>query len=943
MSSTAIQLQSGDVFQVTLTYDGTTLNETITDETMASHPSFTTSYAVNIPGIVGADTAFVGFGGGTGGLTTVADVQTWKFTPTTQNLAPLSPTNLKVANVAAHDNTRNDITITWVTNSFNETGFEVWRSTDGTTFTQIATLPPNSMSFTDSKLGAGTYFYKVRAFNANGESNFTNVDSVITGTPGATVTVDHSGGFASNGDLTASGSTTFTPNATPVGTFAGHQDVGTQGDPSPAGSATFDSSSGAYTLNASGSDIWDVSDHMQYVYERITGDGSIVARLVSASAPDFWTKAGVMIRDSLDPGAADDFMLDTPSPDHNEPIMQFRDGDGTSDSDNHFTSTTPNVPTPMWLRLDRVGDTFFGYWAVDNNGTPGTWNLMSQSDPHVTVMPATVYVGLALTAHSNGNVATATFDHVTVTGTAAPLPPTVARLTDGGGGEAGGVFTTSRVGVTNFSTTFTFRMHDGTNPMADGMAFVIQGSSPAALGGTGGGLGYGSDHPGGPQGIPNSVAIKFDLFNNAGEGTDSTGIFFNGDSPTVPSQPGEASIDMSGSGIDLQSQDVFQVTLTYSGTTLTETITDTVTNATFTTSYTVNIAALVGGDVGYAGFTGGTGGLTTVADVQTWTYQFTEPGPSQPQLAAGGPATGGAPALTAAELAPVAQQAVALWAASGLSAAQVAELQAVQYQIGSLGGGALGLTVLGVPVVSLDATAAGYGWFVDPGLASAGAFGNVVAPAELQAAPGSPAFGRMDLLTVVEHELGHVLGLSDLDPQAVPHDLLTTTLAPGVRRLPAPMAEVVVPAAEPPAALSAPPALQAPVVPLIVASVAAAPAEPLDVASMPATNAPASDGSLSEPGDSAEGNPGNGAVAPGLGGALPPGLAQPLSAAAVLAPQLSDNAEGADESVAASLPAPETAWLRAVAVAQAEGAQPDDGRDTIFAQLGDGEEVSGEW
>jgi hypothetical protein len=114
----------------------------------------------------------------------------------------------------------------------------------------------------------------------------------------------------------------------------------------------------------------------------------------------------------------------------------------------------------------------------------------------------------------------------------------------------------------------------------------------------------------------------------------------------------------------------------------------------------------------------------------------------------------------------------------------------VQYQIGTLGGGVLGLTALGSSVVTLDARADGYGWFVDPGLPSDTTFEDVVAPQELQAGPGSPAFGRMDLLTVVEHELGHVLGLSDLDPQTVPHDLLTETLAPGVRRLPTPSVEM---------------------------------------------------------------------------------------------------------------------------------------------------------
>ena len=105
-------------------------------------------------------------------------------------------------------------------------------------------------------------------------------------------------------------------------------------------------------------------------------------------------------------------------------------------------------------------------------------------------MPTTVYVGLALTAHNNGQVAAASFDHVTITGTTGPLPPAVLRLTDGGFYEAGAAFSTNRVGITNFDTNFTFRLHDGTTPQADGITFVIQGSSPSALGFNGGGLGW---------------------------------------------------------------------------------------------------------------------------------------------------------------------------------------------------------------------------------------------------------------------------------------------------------------------------------------------------------------------------------------------------------------------------------------------------------------------
>jgi hypothetical protein len=124
------------------------------------------------------------------------------------------------------------------------------------------------------------------------------------------------------------------------------------------------------------------------------------------------------------------------------------------------------------------------------------------------------------------------------------------------------------------------------------------------------------------------MAIKFDLFDNSGEGVDSTGIFTDGRSPTLR-QPGlapgfpDTSVDLTGTGIDLHSGHPFTVTLTSDGTTLTETIQDTVTNARFTTTYDVNVAGLVGSDVGYMGFTGGTGGLTAVQDVLSWTVQTT--------------------------------------------------------------------------------------------------------------------------------------------------------------------------------------------------------------------------------------------------------------------------------------------------------------------------------
>src|SRR5262249_41746688 len=72
----------------------------------------------------------------------------------------------------------------------------------------------------------------------------------------------------------------------------------------------------------------------------------------------------------------------------------------------------------------------------------------------------------------------------------------------------------------------------------------------------------------------------------------------------------------------------------------------------------------------------------------------------------------------------------------------------------------------------IDQTAAGYGWFIDP---------TPAADSASPAVPGSPAYGKIDLLTVVEHELGHELGFDDTAGDG----LMSIFLGTGVRRTPA--------------------------------------------------------------------------------------------------------------------------------------------------------------
>jgi uncharacterized glyoxalase superfamily protein PhnB len=186
------------------------------------------------------------------------------------------------------------------------------------------------------------------------------------------------------------------------------------------------------------------------------------------------------------------------------------------------------------------------------------------------------------------------------------LAASALQLTDGGNFEAHAVWYSTPVNIQRFGTDFTFQITPASAKASDGMTFTIQNMGLNAHGGIGGALAY--------QGIKPSVAVKFDTFNNAGEGVNSTGFYTNGAAPTIPA------LDLTPSGVNLHSGHVMHAHLTYDGTTLTLTLTDTVTNATFTASQAINIPATVGANTAFVGFTASTGGTVSSQDVLSWTY-----------------------------------------------------------------------------------------------------------------------------------------------------------------------------------------------------------------------------------------------------------------------------------------------------------------------------------
>lgn len=90
------------------------------------------------------------------------------------NTPPAAPTNL-----TASLNASNKVQLNWTDVASNESGYQVYRSTDNTNFSKIADVSLDIVSYLDLSVSFGnTYYYQVRAINAVGASDFSNTISI---------------------------------------------------------------------------------------------------------------------------------------------------------------------------------------------------------------------------------------------------------------------------------------------------------------------------------------------------------------------------------------------------------------------------------------------------------------------------------------------------------------------------------------------------------------------------------------------------------------------------------------------------------------------------------------------------------------------------------------------------------------------------------------------
>jgi regulation of enolase protein 1 (concanavalin A-like superfamily) len=370
------------------------------------------------------------------------------FSPQT---SPIAPSSL-VASPGA-----GNVGLDWADVQY-ATSYTVYRSTTGGSgFSAIAAGIPSSSYVDGDVVPATTYYYKVTASNASGESAYSNTASTApyyptlaapeglaataisvsqinltwaasagansynlkrsstTGGPysiiasGLTSTAFNDTGLAAgttyhyvvsaqntSGNSPNSNQASATTMSLPAGWTAA--DIGSVGMP---GDCT--ESAGTYSLSGSGADIWDSADAFQFAQTTLNGNGEIRARIPTQSNPDPWAKAGVMIRDGNGGGAVNALVAITPG---NGFTFQWRSA--AAGASNSISGPPANTAPNNWVRLTRSGPLVTAY--VSANGS--TWTEIGTT---MLTMGTSVSVGLAVTSHNNAALGTAAFDNVSVT------------------------------------------------------------------------------------------------------------------------------------------------------------------------------------------------------------------------------------------------------------------------------------------------------------------------------------------------------------------------------------------------------------------------------------------------------------------------------------------------------------------------------------------------
>jgi len=164
---------------------------------------------------------------------------------------------------------------------------------------------------------------------------------------------------------------------------------------------------GSIVMSAIGTDIWGTADQFRFAYKNLSGNGSIVVRVDSLVRSNEWAKAGVMIRETLEPGSKHAFVAVTPEASHGVSFQRRPIAGGDS-----ANTDVANVAMPRWVKLTRTGNIFTAQQSADGV----TWTDITATAPVDITMASSVYIGLAVCSHDAAASTAAEFSNVSTTG-----------------------------------------------------------------------------------------------------------------------------------------------------------------------------------------------------------------------------------------------------------------------------------------------------------------------------------------------------------------------------------------------------------------------------------------------------------------------------------------------------------------------------------------------
>ncbi len=246
--------------------------------------------------------------------------------------------------------------------------------------------------------------------------------------------------------------TTSPPVLAPLKTFSSATDA-------PAG---FGQSGNQFGISGAGADLWSGSDAYSAIYSpgAVGTSATVDTQVVSQSALSGFGKAGIMVRNSVTgSGATPEGVILFESPSGGIQMEWSGDGGDYVDSVTPANGTVPAL-LPLYLKLQRSGSTYTGYYSVDDVN----WSKVGSVTP--TGQAGTQDAAMFVTSHASGSPAQVVFDGFGVAADATPPPPgptsyeaeASANTIAGGAGVAGctGCSGGQKVGFVGSGGTLTF-------------------------------------------------------------------------------------------------------------------------------------------------------------------------------------------------------------------------------------------------------------------------------------------------------------------------------------------------------------------------------------------------------------------------------------------------------------------------------------------------------